>query len=112
MAIKTAHVARDARRSACIPAEKNWKNPLLGKGCLLTTGDLISVGLPVSGHRTPLYLEAVRPIERPELFRQELTHHLRPHNECPQPMAYREEPFRLLRRHPLAGRVFLTESYL
>ena len=51
-------------------------------------------------------------MELPELFRQEPTHHLRPHNELPQPMAYREEPFRLLRRHPLACRVFLTESYL
>jgi hypothetical protein len=49
-----------------------------------------------------LDLEAVRPMELAELFRQEPTHHLRPHNEFSQPMAYGEEPFRLLRRHPLA----------
>jgi len=51
------------------------------------------------------------PMELPELFRQEPTHHLRPHDELPQPMAYREERCSLLRCHPLACRVFLTESY-
>ena len=51
-------------------------------------------------------------MELPELFRQKPTHHLRPLDELPQPMAYREESRSLLRRHPLACRVFLTQSYL
>src|SRR5262249_23058373 len=63
-------------------------------------------------YKKPLYLEAVCPMELSELFRQKPTHYLRPHDELPQPMAYREEPFSLLRRHPLACRVFMTELYL
>jgi hypothetical protein len=51
-------------------------------------------------------------MELPERFRQEPTHHLRPPDELPQPMADREEPFCPVRRHPLAGSVFWTESYL
>ena len=51
-------------------------------------------------------------MELPELFRQEPTHNIRPLDELPQPMAYREESRSLLRRHPLACRVFLTQSYL
>jgi hypothetical protein len=51
-------------------------------------------------------------MELPDLFRQEPTHYLRPHDELPQPMAYREKPFCLLRRHPLVCRVFMTELYL
>jgi hypothetical protein len=39
----TAHVARDGRHSACSTAEKIGKPPLLGRVCLLTTGDLIRV---------------------------------------------------------------------
>jgi hypothetical protein len=70
------------------------------------------VGLPISGHKKPLDLEVVCPMELPERFRQEPTHHLRPPDELPQPMADREESCRLVRRHPLAGRVFWAESYL
>ena len=60
------------------------------------------VELPISGHKKLLYLAAVGPMELPELFRQEPAHDLRSHDELPQPMASREEPFSLLRRHPLA----------
>src|SRR5438132_9447119 len=62
--------------------------------------------------KQPLYLEAVCPMELPERFRQESTYRLRPPDELPQPMADWEEPFRLVRCHPLAGSVFWAESYL
>ena len=51
-------------------------------------------------------------MELPERVRQEPPYHLRPPDKLPQPMAGREEPGRLVRRHPLAGRVFWTEAYL
>ena len=79
---------------------------------MLRDGLLTGVGLPVSDDKTLLYLEAVCPMELPERFRQEPTHHLRPPDELPQPMADREEPCRLVCRHPLAGSVFWTEASL
>ncbi len=51
-------------------------------------------------------------MELQEFFRQEPTYHLRPPDEFPQPMAYREERFSLLRCHSLTCRVFLTDAYL
>jgi len=85
--------------------------PLVPSGGREGVGCTPILGCPSLAIRQ-LYLEAVRPMELAEFFRQEPTHHLRPHNEFSQPMAYREEPFRLVRRHPLACCVFLTESYL
>ena len=104
-AIQRAPTRRQQRRMTWIDASsppKSWGAGLQGTG---------AVRLPVSGSGKPLYLEALCPMELPELFRQEPAHHLRPHNELPQPMAYRKEPFSLVRRHPLAGRMFVTESY-
>ena len=65
------------------------------------------------GDKQPLYLEAVGPMEppQPSSGRSPRIISARPMNS-PQPMADREEPCRLVRRHPLAGRVFWTESYL